>query len=65
VRRASSPFKLSQFLEEDNLAAAACDKYKSLNRARFGEPTEIRPIQDGSVTVADINRLSERSNARC
>src|SRR6476660_4535392 len=52
--------EFSQFLEEDNLAEAVtlADKYKKSHVARVlgGALTEIRPlIQDGSVTVADIN----------
>src|SRR5687767_14487283 len=50
----------SQFLEADNLAEAVnlADKYKKSHVARVlgGALTEIRPlIQDGSVTVGDIN----------
>ena len=52
--------EFSQFLEEDNLAEAVtlADKYKKSHVARVlgGALTEIRPlIQDGSVTVGDIN----------
>jgi len=52
--------EFSQFLEEDNLAEAVtlADKYKKSHVARVlgGALSEIRPlIQDGSVTVADIN----------
>jgi len=52
--------EFSQFLEEDNLAEAAnlSDNYKKSHVARVlgGALTEIRPlIQDGSVTVSDIN----------
>jgi biopolymer transport protein ExbB len=52
--------EFSQFLEEDNLGEAVtlADKYKKSHVARVlgGALTEIRPlIQDGSVTVADIN----------
>jgi len=52
--------EFSQFLEEDNLVEAVtlADKYKKSHVARVlgGALTEIRPlIQDGSVTVADIN----------
>src|SRR5438094_4805783 len=52
--------EFSQFLEEDNLVEAVtlADKYKKSHVARVlgGALTEIRPlIQDGSVTVGDIN----------
>src|SRR5687767_5232682 len=52
--------EFSQFLEEDNLAEAVTlsEKYKRSHVARVlgGALTEIRPlIQDGSVTVGDIN----------
>jgi biopolymer transport protein ExbB len=52
--------EFSQFLEEDNLAEAAnlSESYKKSHVARVlgGALTEIRPlIQDGSVTVSDIN----------
>ena len=52
--------EFSQFLEEDNLgeAVSLADKYKRSHVARVlgGALTEIRPlIQDGSVTVGDIN----------
>ena len=52
--------EFSQFLEEENLADAALltEKYKKSHVARVlgGALTEIRPlIQDGSVTVSDIN----------
>lgn len=52
--------EFSQFLEEDNLgdAIGLADKYKRSHVARVlgGALTEIKPlIQDGSVTVADIN----------
>src|SRR5687767_9922772 len=52
--------EFSQFLEEDNLGEAVnlADKYKKSHVARVlgGALTEIRPlIQDGSVTVGDIN----------
>src|SRR5450756_2397907 len=52
--------EFSQFLEEDNLTEAVtlADKYKKSHVARVlgGALTEIRPlIQDGSVTVGDIN----------
>jgi biopolymer transport protein ExbB/biopolymer transport protein TolQ len=52
--------EFSQFLEEDNLGEAVnlADRYKKSHVARVlgGALTEIRPlIQDGSVTVADIN----------
>ncbi len=52
--------EFSQFLEEDNLAEAVnlADRYKKSHVARVlgGALTDIRPlIQDGSVTVADIN----------
>jgi biopolymer transport protein ExbB len=52
--------EFSQFLEEDNLAEATnlSDRYRKSHVARVlgGALTEIRPlIQDGSVTVSDIN----------
>ena len=52
--------KFSQFLEEDNLSEAInlAESYKKSHVARVlgGALSEIRPlIQDGSVTVADIN----------
>src|SRR6188474_3846333 len=52
--------EFSQFLEEDNLneAVTLADKYKKSHVARVlgGALTEIKPlIQDGTVTVADIN----------
>src|SRR3984893_9740818 len=52
--------EFSQFLEEDNLGEAIklAEGYKKSHVARVlgGALTEIRPlIQDGSVTVADIN----------
>ena len=52
--------EFSQFLEEDNLGEAVnlADRYKKSHVARVlgGALTEVRPlIQDGSVTVADIN----------
>src|SRR5437868_11882046 len=52
--------EFSQFLEEDNLGEAVtlADKYKKSHVARVlgGALTEIKPlIQDGSVTVGDIN----------
>jgi biopolymer transport protein ExbB/biopolymer transport protein TolQ len=52
--------EFSQFLEEDNLAEAVnlAEGYKKSHVARVlgGALTEIRPlIQDGSVTVSDIN----------
>src|SRR6476661_6266555 len=52
--------EFSQFLEEDNLTEAIklAEGYKKSHVARVlgGALTEIKPlIQDGSVTVADIN----------
>jgi biopolymer transport protein ExbB/biopolymer transport protein TolQ len=52
--------EFSQFLEEDNLSEAInlAESYKKSHVARVlgGALSEIRPlIQDGSVTVADIN----------
>jgi len=52
--------EFSQFLEEDNLAEAInlAENYKKSHVARVlgGALSEIRPlIQDGSVTVSDIN----------
>lgn len=52
--------EFSQFLEEDNLAEAIklAEGYKRSHVARVlgGALSEVRPlIQDGSVTVADIN----------
>ena len=52
--------EFSQFLEEDNLAEAVnlADRYKKSHVARVlgGALTDIRPlVQDGSVTVSDIN----------
>jgi len=52
--------EFSQFLEEDNLneAVTLADKYKKSHVARVlgGALTEIKPlIQDGTVTVGDIN----------
>lgn len=52
--------EFSQFLEEDNLgdAITLADKYKKSHVARVlgGALLDIKPlIQDGSVTVADIN----------
>src|SRR6266511_2177630 len=52
--------EFSQFLEEDNLGEAVvlAEKYKRSHVARVlgGALTEIKPlIQDGSVTVGDIN----------
>src|SRR5690348_11898998 len=52
--------EFSQFLEEDNLGEAIrlAESYKRSNVARVlgGALGEIKPlIQDGSVTVADIN----------
>jgi biopolymer transport protein ExbB len=52
--------EFSQFLEEDNMGEAInlADQYKKSHVARVlgGALTEVRPlIQDGSVTVADIN----------
>jgi biopolymer transport protein ExbB len=52
--------EFSQFLEEDNLgdAITLAEKYKKSHVARVlgGALTDIKPlIQDGSVTVADIN----------
>jgi len=52
--------EFSQFLEEDNLGEAVnlADQYKKSHVARVlgGALTEVRPlIQDGSVTVSDIN----------
>lgn len=52
--------EFSQFLDEDNLGEAVnlADLYKKSHVARVlgGALTEIRPlIQDGSVTVSDIN----------
>src|SRR5919112_4898598 len=52
--------EFSQFLEEDNLTEAInlAEKYKKSHVARVlgGALTEVKPlIQDGSVTVADIN----------
>src|SRR3982750_3372833 len=52
--------EFSQFLEEDNLGEAVtlAEKYKKSHVARVlgGALTEIKPlIQDGTVTVGDIN----------
>ena len=52
--------EFSQFLEEDNLGEAInlADRYKKSHVARVlgGALAEVKPvIQDGSVTVADIN----------
>ena len=52
--------EFSQFLEEDNLGEAInlADRYKKSNVARVlgGALGEVKPlIQDGSVTVSDIN----------
>ncbi|MCU0617643.1 MAG: MotA/TolQ/ExbB proton channel family protein [Gemmatimonadaceae bacterium] len=52
--------EFSQFLEEDNLTEAInlAESYKKSHVARVlgGALSEVRPlIQDGSVTVADIN----------
>ena len=52
--------EFSQFLEEDNLAEAVnmADRYKKSHVARVlgGALADIRPlVQDGSVTVSDIN----------
>jgi biopolymer transport protein ExbB len=52
--------EFSQFLEEDNLTEAInlAEKYKKSHVARVlgGALSEVKPlIQDGSVTVADIN----------
>src|SRR5687767_15794882 len=52
--------EFSQFLEEDNLTEAIklAESYKKSHVARVlgGALGEVRPlIQDGSVTVADIN----------
>src|ERR671911_362158 len=52
--------EFSQFLEEDNLGEAIklAEGYKKSHVARVlgGALTEVKPlIQDGSVTVADIN----------
>jgi biopolymer transport protein ExbB/biopolymer transport protein TolQ len=52
--------EFSQFLEEDNLGEAInlADRYKKSHVARVlgGALGEVKPlIQDGSVTVADIN----------
>src|ERR1700749_2459840 len=52
--------EFSQFLEEDNLGEAVnlADRYKKSHVARVlgGALTDIRPlVQDGSVTVSDIN----------
>jgi biopolymer transport protein ExbB/biopolymer transport protein TolQ len=65
MRRAQAETKrfapeFSQFLEEDNLTEAInlAESYKKSHVARVlgGALSEVRPlIQDGSVTVADIN----------
>lgn len=65
IRTAQSQTKrfapeFSQFLEEDNLGEAInlADRYKKSHVARVlgGALGEVKPlIQDGSVTVADIN----------
>lgn len=65
MRRAQNETKkfapeFSQFLEEDNLTEAInlAESYKKSHVARVlgGALSEVRPlIQDGSVTVADIN----------
>ena len=65
IRSAQSQTKrfapeFSQFLEEDNLGEAInlADRYKKSHVARVlgGALGEVKPlIQDGSVTVADIN----------
>lgn len=65
MRRAQNETKkfapeFSQFLEEDNLTEAInlAESYKKSHVARVlgGALAEVRPlIQDGSVTVADIN----------
>ena len=65
MRKAQSETKkfapeFSQFLEEDNLTEAInlAESYKKSHVARVlgGALSEVRPlIQDGSVTVADIN----------
>jgi biopolymer transport protein ExbB/biopolymer transport protein TolQ len=65
MRRAQAETKrfapeFSQFLEEDNLTEAInlAESYKKSHVARVlgGALAEVRPlIQDGSVTVADIN----------
>ncbi len=65
MRKAQSETKrfapeFSQFLEEDNLTEAInlAESYKKSHVARVlgGALAEVRPlIQDGSVTVADIN----------
>src|SRR5262245_33178303 len=52
--------EFSQFLEEDNLTEAInlAEQYKKSHVARVlgGALAEVKPlIQDGSVTVADIN----------
>lgn len=54
--------EFSQFLEEDNLTEAIklAEGYKKSHVARVlgGALTEVKPlIQDGSVTVADINSV--------
>ena len=54
--------EFSQFLEEDNLSEAIrlADQYKRSHVARVlgGALVEVKPlIQDGSVTVADINSV--------
>src|ERR671919_718011 len=54
--------EFSQFLEEDNIAEAItlAERYKKSHVARVlgGALTEVRPlIQDGTVTVGDINSV--------
>ncbi len=54
--------EFSQFLEEDNIgeAIALSERYKKSHVARVlgGALTEVRPlIQDGTVTVGDINSV--------
>src|SRR3970282_2403692 len=56
--------EFSQFLEEDNLTEAInlAESYKKSHVARVlgGALAEVKPlIQDGSVTVADINSAEQ------
>jgi biopolymer transport protein ExbB/biopolymer transport protein TolQ len=62
--------EFSQFLEEDNLTEAInlAESYKVSHIARVlgGALVEVKPlIQDGSVTVADINSAERASKGTC
>ncbi len=62
--------EFSQFLEEDNLneAIKLAEGYKKSHVARVlgGALGEVKPLlQDGSVTVADINSAERAVERKC